>query len=311
MPGGGLVIARLGRVNGPRSLPKDIGLGIATPDDVPELVPHRAAGGPHRRDAHPPSNSPRSSSSSPDGSPPTPPRSRHHSWPTSATPPTAWTRSAQTSTEATSHALGVRAGSPRPESPQPEVDSARLLTLGQERRAYPRRSDRLCGQDRCGGIDAAGGCADLGDGRAAGRLPGTMTACPGLVRITRSGCPVPARAASPRPTTTAAGGCIADRPGPPRPSSSCGHGSAPTPSMTSRTCCEPGIPRPGPPPSGSTRPCAGLACKSSTAPAGARSAARASSSSALAIPTAACQAQLHERSRFVRHHNEWTYVDGT
>lgn len=87
--------------------------------------------------------------------PPTPPRSRHHSWPTSATPPTAWTRSAQTSTEATGHALGVRAGSPRPESPQPEVDSARLLTLGQERRAYPRRSDRLCGQDRCGGIDAA------------------------------------------------------------------------------------------------------------------------------------------------------------
>ena len=119
-------------------------------------------------------------------------------------------------------------------------------------------------RDRC-----REGRADLGDGRAAGRLPGTMTACPGLVRTTRSGCPVPARAASPRPTTTAAGGCIADRPGPPRPSSSCGHGSAPTPSMTSRTCCEPGIPRPGPPPSGSTRPCAGSAWKSSTAPTGA------------------------------------------
>ncbi len=38
MAGGGLVIAKLGRVNGPRSLPDDIGLGIATPGDVPELL---------------------------------------------------------------------------------------------------------------------------------------------------------------------------------------------------------------------------------------------------------------------------------
>ena len=38
MAGGGLVIARLGRANGPRSLPEDIGLGIATPGDVPELL---------------------------------------------------------------------------------------------------------------------------------------------------------------------------------------------------------------------------------------------------------------------------------
>src|SRR6185437_3989615 len=53
------------------------------------------------------------------------------------------------------------------------------------------------------------------------------------------------------------------------------------------TCCAPGIPRPGPPPSGWTRPCAGSACKSSTVPTGGRSAARASSSSALATPQAA------------------------
>ena len=37
MAGGGLVIAKLGRVN-PGSLPDDIGLGIATPGDVPELL---------------------------------------------------------------------------------------------------------------------------------------------------------------------------------------------------------------------------------------------------------------------------------
>jgi ribosomal protein S18 acetylase RimI-like enzyme len=36
--GGGPVIARLGRVSGPRSLPDDIGLGIATSGDVPELL---------------------------------------------------------------------------------------------------------------------------------------------------------------------------------------------------------------------------------------------------------------------------------
>jgi ribosomal protein S18 acetylase RimI-like enzyme len=35
---GGLVIARLGRMSEPRSLPEDVGLGIATPDDVPELL---------------------------------------------------------------------------------------------------------------------------------------------------------------------------------------------------------------------------------------------------------------------------------
>jgi GNAT superfamily N-acetyltransferase len=36
--GRGLVIARLDRMSGPRSLPEDVGLGIATPGDVPELL---------------------------------------------------------------------------------------------------------------------------------------------------------------------------------------------------------------------------------------------------------------------------------
>jgi len=35
---GGLVIARLGGMSGPPSLPGDVGLGIATPDEVPELL---------------------------------------------------------------------------------------------------------------------------------------------------------------------------------------------------------------------------------------------------------------------------------